>query len=72
MRRRNILSRRGEVGLKTDCEQCMNYMYDEEYDCMMCVIDMDEDEYMSLLSDKRRACPYFRRGDDYTVVRKQN
>lgn len=51
---------------------CMNYAYDDEYDCMMCVIDMDEDEYMSLLSDKRRACPYFRRGDDYTVVRKQN
>lgn len=49
----------------------MNYAYDEEYDCMMCAVDMDEDEYMSLLSGKYRECPYFRRGDDYTVVRKQ-
>lgn len=63
---------RGDTDLKTDCEMCINFAYDEEYDCMMCVIDMDEDEYMSLISNKRSACPYFRRGDEYTVVRKQN
>lgn len=50
----------------------MNYMYDEEYDCMMCAVDMDEDEYGSFLADRHNVCPYFRRGDDYTVVRKQN
>lgn len=50
----------------------MNYAYDEEYDSYECVIDMDEDELYSVISNKRRGCPYFRMGDDYTIVRKQN
>lgn len=58
--------------MKNDCDMCMNYTYDEEYDCFTCSVDMDEDEAYSLFSNKRRACPYFRFGDDYTIVRKQN
>lgn len=50
----------------------MNYAYDEEYECYMCMIDMDEDEVNNIYSNKRRSCPYFRMGDDYTIVRKQN
>lgn len=55
----------------SQCDMCMNYYYDEEYDCYMCAVDMDEDEVFSLNSDKRKGCPYFRRGDEYTIVRKQ-
>lgn len=58
--------------MKADCERCINYAYDEEYDCYMCSVDMDEDEIYSLYSQVRRACPYFRFGDEYTIVRKQN
>lgn len=58
--------------MRADCNICMNYTYDEEYDEYMCTIDMDEDEIFALLSNKRRGCPYFRMGDDYTIVRKQN
>ncbi|MDD6762142.1 MAG: DUF6472 family protein [Clostridiales bacterium] len=58
--------------MKNDCDMCMNYTYDEEYDCFTCSVDMDEDEAYSLFSNKRRVCPYFRFGDDYTIVRKQN
>lgn len=58
--------------MRSDCELCMNYAYDEEFDEYTCGIDMDEDEMFSLLTDKRRGCPYFRMGDDYTIVRKQN
>ena len=58
--------------MESCCDMCMNYAYDEEYDCYMCVIDMDEDEVYSSYSQKRRSCPYFRMGDDYTIVRKQN
>ena len=50
----------------------MNYAYDEEYEDYACIIDMDEDELLRIYSDKRRGCPYFRMGDDYTIVRKQN
>ena len=54
------------------CEFCMNYEYDEEYDCYSCIIDIDEDELLHIYTDKRRGCPYFRMGDEYTIVRKQN
>ncbi len=58
--------------MSSDCENCMNYAYDEEYDEYACIIDMDEDDVFALYSNKNKACPYFRRGDDYTIVRKQN
>lgn len=50
----------------------MHYEYDEEYDCYDCIIDMDEDEILRIYTDKHRGCPYFRPGDEYTIVRKQN
>ena len=54
----------------TNCEECLYYDYDEEYDEYYCTMNLDEDEVMHRLhSDK---CPYFRFGDDYTIVRKQN
>ncbi len=57
--------------MKTDCESCMNYVYDEEYEEYMCIMCFDEDdEYrFGVLKNK---CPYFRFGDEYTIVRKQN
>lgn len=58
--------------MASECEFCMNYEYDDEYECYCCIVDMDEDEIMRLYSDKRRGCPYFRKGDEYTIVRKQN
>lgn len=58
--------------MKCDCENCMNYEYDEFYDDYSCIIEIDEDEYVRLMSDEKYSCPYFRRGDEYTIVRKQN
>lgn len=53
-----------------DCEHCMNYEYDEEFEEYCCSINMDEDEYVRFLHEKK--CPYFRFGDEYTIVKKQN
>ena len=50
----------------------MNYYYDEEYECMCCAVDLDEDEMYGFLSGNNADCHYFRQGDDYTIVRKQN
>ncbi|MCH5212118.1 MAG: hypothetical protein J1G06_03815 [Oscillospiraceae bacterium] len=58
--------------MKSCCDLCMNYVYDEEYDCYMCAIDMDEDEVYSAFGKRHQGCPYFRMGDEYTIVRKQN
>ena len=30
--------------MKTNCEFCMNYYYDDEYECYCCAINLDEDE----------------------------
>jgi hypothetical protein len=54
------------------CEECAFYSYDEEYDEYICGVNMDEDDYARLMgSPVRQACPYFRDGDEYKVVRHQ-
>lgn len=54
------------------CENCVFYTYDEEYEDYMCDVSMDEDEIMRIESSKYKKCPYFRDGDDYKIVKKQN
>ncbi len=54
-----------------DCESCVYYMYDEYEDCYICTVNMDEDEAVRLFSGNT-ACPYYRREDEYGIVRKQN
>ena len=58
--------------MKANCEYCMNYYYDEEYECMCCAINLDQDELASFMADRFDDCPYFRMGDESTIVRKQN
>lgn len=57
---------------KSNCDTCTYLTYDEEYDSYVCDVNMDEDEYMRFLSDSHYSCPYYRNGDEYAVVRKQN
>ena len=55
------------------CDMCQNYCYDEEFDEYYCDINLDEDEYLRFLSTVTETkCPYFKNGDEYTIVRKQN
>lgn len=53
------------------CEFCSNYVYDEEYEEYVCVVNMDEDEVARLMQFKNATCPYFSYGDEYKIVRKQ-
>lgn len=54
-----------------NCEECMNYTYDDEYEVYTCLMDLDEDEWYNFISKRFSDCPYFRRGDEYTIVKKQ-
>lgn len=54
------------------CEQCVYYIYDEEEDYYYCSVNLDEDEMYNFLKGNVVHCPYFRDGDDYKIVRKQN
>ena len=56
---------------KTNCETCMNYEYDEEYEYYVCTKNLDEDEMSRFLSDTFYNCPYFQMEDEYKIVRKQ-
>ncbi len=58
--------------MKTNCEMCMNFYYDEEYECYVCAMNLDEDEMYRFVRGNNENCPYYRMGDDYTIVRKQN
>lgn len=55
----------------SNCEMCMNYVYDEEFEYYVCDMDLDQDEMGRFLTDIFYECPYFRMGDEYKIVRKQ-
>lgn len=54
-----------------NCDSCNYYMYDEDYECYVCDMDMDEDDYVNFLQGNTRYCPYYQSNDEYRVVRHQ-
>lgn len=57
---------------QTSCDTCAYLTYDEDCEQYVCDIDMDEDDYGRMMNDSHYRCPYYRNGDEYAVVRKQN
>ena len=55
----------------TNCENCRNYVYDDECDCYVCMVNLDEDEMYRFISGTNYSCPYFDLDDEYAIVRKQ-
>ena len=53
------------------CECCVFYNYDEEYDAYICEMDLDEDDMVRFLSARGGDCPYWRPGDEYATARRQ-
>ena len=64
-------SKKGRDMAQTNCESCMNYEYDEDYDCYICTKDLDEDEMIRFIRGEFKDCPYYRFGDEYQIVKKQ-
>ena len=64
-------SKKGTSMAQTNCESCMNYEYDEDYDCYICTKDLDEDEMVRFIRGEFKDCPYYRFGDEYQIVKKQ-
>lgn len=58
--------------MKSCCDNCLNYRYDDENDCYCCDVDLDEDEMYRFLKGDSASCPYFDFYDEYKIVRKQN
>ncbi len=58
--------------MKTRCEDCAYYDYDEEYEEYVCSMNFEEDEMSRFLSSNDYSCPYYRFYDEYKMVEKQN
>lgn len=56
---------------KNQCDYCLYYTYDEDLESNICQMNLDEDEISSMSYHGNYGCPYFRFGDDYTIVKKQ-
>ena len=55
-----------------NCESCVFFDYDEDYDCYVCTMNLDQDEMARFLAGNTRGCPYYRFYDEYKSVQKQN
>lgn len=53
------------------CENCGNFVYDEDYECYVCEVNLDEDDMVRFLQGNTKECSYYINGDEYQVVRKQ-
>ena len=59
------------MDITSNCESCVFYDYDEEWDTYTCQMNLDEDEMVRFLTASFDNCPYFQLDDEYRIVRKQ-
>ena len=64
-------SRRKDGRYNNGSEMCSYYVYDEESECYVCDMDLDEDDLVKFLQGTNDRCAYFSMNDEYAVVRKQ-
>lgn len=57
--------------VRTNCDTCSNYVYDEDYEYYVCEVNLDEDEMYRFLQGSVESCPYYKADDEYAIVRKQ-
>ena len=53
------------------CDSCMNFEYDDEYECYTCIMELDAADLCRFLSGNYKECPYYQLGDEYRIVRHQ-
>ena len=56
---------------RTSCESCMYFEYDEEFECYVCQMNLDEDEMYRFMQNSFDNCPYYQLYDEYKIVKKQ-
>lgn len=60
-----------KVKQQSSCDSCAYLIYDDEYEEYVCDVSIDEDEMARMMADHHYSCPYYKYGDEYSVVRKQ-
>lgn len=57
--------------IASNCESCVFYDYDEDYETYVCRQNLDQDEMGRFLSSHTSSCPFYRYYDEYKSVHKQ-
>lgn len=55
----------------SNCDTCNNYIYDDEDECYICDMNLDEDDMVKFLTGNFNECPYYQSDDEYLIVRHQ-
>lgn len=55
----------------TNCDYCNNYVYDDEDECYICDMNLDEDDMVRFLQGNTKGCPYYQSNNEYEVVKHQ-
>ena len=55
----------------SNCDSCANFVYDEEDECYVCDMNLDEDDMVRFLTGTFDNCPYYQLDNEYLVVRHQ-
>ena len=55
----------------SNCEMCNNFVYDDEDECYVCDMDLDEDDMVRFLMGNTASCPDYQSNDEYLIVRHQ-
>jgi len=54
-----------------NCENCLNFIFDENFNTYYCDINLDEDEMYRFMSNSFSNCPYYQFNNEYKTVNKQ-
>lgn len=57
--------------MASNCESCVNFVYDDQEECYCCDMNLDEDDMVKFLTGNFENCPYYQLDDEYAVVRHQ-
>ena len=56
---------------ENQCDTCLYLDYDEEVDEYYCSLTFDQDDMEKLSYRRNASCPYYRYGDEYSIVKRQ-
>ena len=51
----------------SNCDACVNYVYDEDYECYSCLVNLDEDDMYRFLSGGMSHCPFYQLDNEYLI-----
>ena len=57
--------------MQSNCDECVNYVYDEEDECYTCLVNLDEDAMYRFLPGTTSDCHSYDTDDEYKLARKQ-